>query len=170
MNQTPSVEIISEEPTALNSTSGVTYLCKCCSVSIPDVFFDNHQQICASNPDTIGNSTSSANRQEQGSSKAGNSTTASVVDLSRLTSSHQPNIDLTCNSPILIDSSGSIDAEGSPSVQPQGDSDTTDTVHAYDIKCESDYTPPPSPELDMCVLDSELSLRERNWEITYREN
>ena len=64
----------------------------------------------------------------------------------------------------------SIDAEGSPSVQPQGASDTADTVHTYDIKCESDYTPPPSPELDMCVLDSELSLRERNWEITYREN
>ena len=148
-------------------------ICAKVAVSIPDVFFDKHQQICASNADTIGNSTSSANRQEQGSSKAGNSTTALVVDLSRLTSSHQPNIDLTCNSPILIDSSLSIDAEGSPSVQPQGANDTTDTVHTYsgqDIKCESDYTPPPSPELHMCVLDSELGLRECNWEITYREN
>ena len=67
---------------------------------------------------------------------------------------------------------------------PQGTSDTatvhtesghgmssdTDNNGTHGNKSGSDYTPPPSPILDMSVLDCQLGLKERDWEITYREN
>ena len=64
INQTPSVEIML--PSGLNSTSGVTYLCKACSVSIPDVFFNKHQSVCTLNSDAIIGSTT---RLQDGPSK-----------------------------------------------------------------------------------------------------
>ena len=178
MNQAPTVEIISTDPTGLNSTSGVTYLCTSCSVSIPDVFFDKHQSLCASNPDAIKNI--AFTRPKQASCKMAHSTPIPVVDLTRSANSKPSAIDLTCTSPSL---SMSSDAEGNPSAgvpTPQGTSDTA-TVHTesghgmssdtdkngtHGNKSGSDYTPPPSPILDMSVLDCQLGLKERDWEIT----
>ena len=82
INQTPSVEIM--QPSALNRISGVTYLYKACSVSIPDVFFDKHQSVCTSNPDAIIGSTT---RRQEGPPKK---MVGPVIDLTGST------IDLSC--------------------------------------------------------------------------
>ena len=73
---------------------------------------------------------------------------------------------------MLIDSSASSNAEVEPTIDTpdimlqEGASDNSDNAINY----ESDYTHPPTPEMDMCVLHSELGLTERDWEITYRDN
>ena len=68
-----------------------------------------------------------------------------VIDLTGST------IDLSCTSPMLIDSSTSSNAEVDPTIDTpdtmlqEGASDNSDNAINY----ESDYTHPPTPEMDM---------------------
>jgi hypothetical protein len=191
MAQMSSDSVTIVESTGLNTTSGVSYLCKYCCVSIPDIFYDKHTLHCSSNEYVIRPRAVARNRHDNVASVE-QKLKSGVIDLTgsgdSSSSGNKECIDLTCSSPMLSPTSDSTYSDHSSvssviaiqgfntgELNPGNDkaasqTESWDNNMATSPSSNSLCTPPPSPVLDKTVLDAELGLVEKDWEIKYRES